>query len=190
MRTKRISVTALAAIALVVMGVGTVAAHGGDASQIHACVTSRGTLRIIAPAGTCRARESALDWSIQGPAGPQGPQGPRGETGPVGPTDPAATAFLDRFGSPVGTAVSTSTVLGECLLGTVILTASQYVPRNYTPADGRVLRIAQEQALFSLLWNRYGGDGVVTFALPDLRQVAPDHMTYAICTVGIYPAIS
>jgi microcystin-dependent protein len=52
-----------------------------------------------------------------------------------------------------------------------------------------LLPINENQALFSLLLDRYGGDGRVTFALPDLGPVAPDHMTYGICTVGIYPAL-
>jgi microcystin-dependent protein len=71
----------------------------------------------------------------------------------------------------------------------MMLTATPFLPKNYTPADGRLLPINQWQALFSLLEWRYGGDGRVTFALPDLRAAAPDHMTYGICTVGIYPAI-
>ena len=41
--------------------------------------------------------------------------------------------------------------------------------RNYAPADGRVLSIAQYTALFSLLGTTYGGNGQTTFALPDLR---------------------
>lgn len=42
-------------------------------------------------------------------------------------------------------------------------------PRGWHVCDGSVLQVAQNQALFSLLRNAYGGDGVKTFALPDLR---------------------
>lgn len=41
--------------------------------------------------------------------------------------------------------------------------------QSYLPCDGRLLAISQYTALFSLLGNRYGGDGRVNFALPDLR---------------------
>jgi microcystin-dependent protein len=43
------------------------------------------------------------------------------------------------------------------------------VPNGWTPADGRLLPINQNQALFSLLGTTYGGDGRINFALPDLR---------------------
>jgi microcystin-dependent protein len=61
-----------------------------------------------------------------------------------------------------------------------------------TPAQGQLLSIAQNTALFSLLGNLYGGDGQTTFALPDLRNVAPQSangqaLTYLICTEGIFP---
>ena len=43
------------------------------------------------------------------------------------------------------------------------------VPRNWMQCAGQTLPIAQYQALFSLLGTYYGGDGVRTFQLPDLR---------------------
>jgi len=43
------------------------------------------------------------------------------------------------------------------------------VPNGWTLADGRLLSIRQNTALFSLIGTTYGGDGVNTFALPDLR---------------------
>ncbi len=36
-------------------------------------------------------------------------------------------------------------------------------------ADGRLLSIAEHPDLFAVLGTTYGGDGVTTFALPDLR---------------------
>jgi microcystin-dependent protein len=41
--------------------------------------------------------------------------------------------------------------------------------RGWALAQGQQLGIAQNQALFSLLGTTYGGNGVTTFALPDLR---------------------
>ena len=43
-------------------------------------------------------------------------------------------------------------------------------------ANGQLLPINQNQALFSLLGTAYGGDGRTNFALPDLRGRAPVHM--------------
>jgi len=37
----------------------------------------------------CKARESALEWSVQGPSGPAGAQGPKGDQGAQGPQGPA-----------------------------------------------------------------------------------------------------
>ena len=47
------------------------------------------------------------------------------------------------------------------------------IPRGWAPCDGRLMAIQQNQALFSLLGTNYGGDGINTFALPDLRGRAP-----------------
>jgi len=41
--------------------------------------------------------------------------------------------------------------------------------------DGQLLPISGYTALYSLLGTTYGGDGVETFALPDLRGRAPMH---------------
>jgi microcystin-dependent protein len=55
------------------------------------------------------------------------------------------------------------------MLGEVMPFAGNFVPRDYLPADGRLLSIADNTALFSLIGTYYGGDGMTTFALPDLR---------------------
>jgi microcystin-dependent protein len=56
------------------------------------------------------------------------------------------------------------------IMGEVMPFAGNFVPRDYLPADGRVLQISQNTALFSLIGTTYGGDGQTTFALPDLRS--------------------
>jgi microcystin-dependent protein len=50
-----------------------------------------------------------------------------------------------------------------------------FAPRGWTVCDGRLLAVSKNQALFSLLSNTYGGDGVTNFALPDLRMRVPMH---------------
>lgn len=47
------------------------------------------------------------------------------------------------------------------------------IPKDWLPCDGRTLNVNQYVALFSLLSNRYGGNGSSTFALPDLRGRTP-----------------
>jgi microcystin-dependent protein len=59
---------------------------------------------------------------------------------------------------------------------------------NGIPATGQLLPIAGNTPLFTLLGNLYGGDGVTTFAIPDLRGVAPNGLTYTICTLGVFPS--
>ena len=46
-------------------------------------------------------------------------------------------------------------------------------PEGWKPCDGTVLPIREHQALFSLIGATYGGDGVMYFALPDLRGRVP-----------------
>jgi hypothetical protein len=73
-----------------------------------------------------------------------------------------------------------------CTLGEILLFAGTVA--NGTPAQGQLLSIAQNTALFSLLGTNFGGNGVTTFALPDLRDVAPNGLTYAICDAGVFPS--
>ncbi len=58
---------------------------------------------------------------------------------------------------------------GETYLGEILTFAGDYAPRGFAFAHGQLLSIAQNQALFALFGTTYGGDGRVTFALPDLR---------------------
>lgn len=53
------------------------------------------------------------------------------------------------------------------------------IPVGWLPCNGQTLQIQQNPALFSLLGIRYGGDGVKTFCLPDLRGRVPVHINLA-----------
>lgn len=57
----------------------------------------------------------------------------------------------------------------EPYLGEIRLFSFARIPVGWLPCDGRLMQVTQNAALFSLLSNYYGGDGKVTFALPDLR---------------------
>jgi microcystin-dependent protein len=53
----------------------------------------------------------------------------------------------------------------------------ELAPKGWALCNGQLLPINQNQALFSLLGTTYGGNGVTTFALPDLRGRVAMHMT-------------
>jgi microcystin-dependent protein len=50
-----------------------------------------------------------------------------------------------------------------------------YAPRGWASCDGQLMSISQNTALFALLGTTYGGDGRVTFGLPNLTGSAPMH---------------
>ena len=61
----------------------------------------------------------------------------------------------------------------EPYLGDVRMFGGNFAPRTWAFCDGRLLSISQNSALYSLLGTTYGGDGITTFALPDLRGRVP-----------------
>jgi microcystin-dependent protein len=60
-------------------------------------------------------------------------------------------------------------------LGQIKVVAFNFAPRSYALCNGQILSIAQNAALFSLLGTTYGGNGINTFALPNLQSRAPIH---------------
>ena len=77
-------------------------------------------------------------------------------------------------------------------LGQILLVAFDRIPSGFYPCDGRVLSFKNDrylEALYSLIGNKWGGDQrQMTFALPDLRDKAPDpQLQYVISYEGIYP---
>jgi microcystin-dependent protein len=60
-------------------------------------------------------------------------------------------------------------------LGEIRMFGFNFAPVGWALADGSLLPIAQNQALFSLLGVQFGGDGITTFALPDLRGRVASH---------------
>lgn len=65
----------------------------------------------------------------------------------------------------------------EPLLGEIKLFAGNFAPKGWYTCEGQTLSIAQNTALFSLLGTTYGGDGMTTFKLPDLRGSFPTQCT-------------
>jgi microcystin-dependent protein len=65
--------------------------------------------------------------------------------------------------------------MSDQYLGEIRLFAGAYAPENWVFCDGRSLKISQYDALYSLIGTTYGGDGVTTFNVPDLRGRVPIH---------------
>jgi microcystin-dependent protein len=57
----------------------------------------------------------------------------------------------------------------EVFIGTIMPVGFNFAPKGWAFCNGQLMSIAQNSALFSLLGTMYGGDGVQTFGLPDLR---------------------
>jgi microcystin-dependent protein len=66
--------------------------------------------------------------------------------------------------------------VSEPFLGEIKIVGFNFAPKGWAVANGQLLPINQNQALFSLLGTTFGGDGRTTFALPDLRGRVPFHL--------------
>lgn len=59
--------------------------------------------------------------------------------------------------------------MSEVFIGSIQPFGFDFAPRGWMICNGRLLSIAQYDALFALIGTTYGGDGVTTFAIPDTR---------------------
>jgi microcystin-dependent protein len=85
----------------------------------------------------------------------------------------ACTALTATFGlfAPTTAQAGTDTYIGE-----IMMFGGNFCPRGYAAADGQLISIASNSALFSIFGTFYGGDGRTTFGLPDLRGRVPVHV--------------
>ena len=60
-------------------------------------------------------------------------------------------------------------------VGELRLVAFNFAPQGWASCNGQQMQIEQNTALFALIGTYYGGDGVRTFNLPDLRSRVPVH---------------
>jgi len=58
-------------------------------------------------------------------------------------------------------------------IGEIKLFAGNLAPQDWAFCQGQSLQITEHPTLFSILGTTYGGDGRITFALPDLREKVP-----------------
>ncbi len=72
--------------------------------------------------------------------------------------------------------------MAEPYLSEIYIFPMNWPPRGFAQCDGQSMTVQQNQALFALLGIIWGGNGVTTFNLPDLRGRTPiyfDESTYA-----------
>lgn len=76
-----------------------------------------------------------------------------------------ATAVVASLG---GFATAASAQV-EPFIGEIRCAGFNFAPNGWAELNGQLIPIATNTALFSLLGTTYGGDGRVTFGLPDMR---------------------
>jgi microcystin-dependent protein len=65
--------------------------------------------------------------------------------------------------------------MAEPFLSEIRIFSFNFPPKGWAFCNGQLLPINQNQALFSLLGTRYGGNGQTNFALPNLQGQVPIH---------------
>ena len=63
--------------------------------------------------------------------------------------------------------------MSDYFLGEIRMFGGNFAIQNWAFCNGQLMNIAQNTALFSLLGTTYGGNGIQTFGLPDLRGRVP-----------------
>ena len=77
----------------------------------------------------------------------------------------------------------------EPFLGQIELFPYNFAPKGWLACTGQLVPINQNQALFALLGTQFGGDGRVTFGLPNLQGKAPaGGLQYCIAIMGVFPS--
>lgn len=81
----------------------------------------------------------------------------------------------------IATAALSSLLMGQSVfacssdsyMGSLCVVTTNWCPQGYAKADGTMMSISDNPALFALISTQYGGNGVSTFQLPDLRGRTP-----------------
>jgi len=63
--------------------------------------------------------------------------------------------------------------MSQPFIAQLMLASFNFPPKGWAQANGQILAINQNQALFSLVGTTYGGNGIQTFALPNLQGRTP-----------------
>ena len=63
----------------------------------------------------------------------------------------------------------------DAFVGEIRMFAGAFAPIDWAFCDGSLYPISYSETLYALIGNTFGGDGVTTFAVPDLRGRVPIH---------------
>ncbi len=63
--------------------------------------------------------------------------------------------------------------MSECYIGEIRMFGFTRVPQGWLACDGSLVSIGNYETLYALLGTTYGGDGVNTFGVPDMRGRLP-----------------
>jgi hypothetical protein len=142
---------------------GSVTASSPTSTTIHGCVAAKtGALSVELRAGArCPRGTKSLTW----------------------------TGGKSAFGTGTNAATIGTSAGAECTLGEVQLVAGTTFADNLIPADGQLLPISGlNTTLFALYRTKYGGNGKTTFGVPNLKDAAPNGLTYVVCASNaVYP---
>lgn len=65
--------------------------------------------------------------------------------------------------------------MGQPFIGEIRMFGGNFAPAGWALCQGQLVAISENDALFTLIGTTYGGDGVQTFALPNLQGRLPMH---------------
>ncbi|GKU78212.1 phage tail protein [Paenibacillus sp. L3-i20] len=65
--------------------------------------------------------------------------------------------------------------MSDQCVGEIRAFAGNFAPVGWAKCDGQLMSISENEVLYTLIGTTYGGDGVTTFGLPDLRGRIPIH---------------
>ena len=65
--------------------------------------------------------------------------------------------------------------MSQQYLSEIRIMSFDFAPQGWAKCDGQTMSITQNSSLFGLIGTSFGGDGKNTFALPDMRGLAPVH---------------
>lgn len=75
-------------------------------------------------------------------------------------------------------------------VGEMRMFGGNFAPAGWAFCSGQLMAISQNDVLFALIGTTYGGDGVNTFGLPDMRGRIPVHQGTLIGTTFVIGQVS
>jgi Collagen triple helix repeat (20 copies) len=171
-----------------VIAIGAVAAFAtnGGSGTIKACVSEKGSTRILSEGQACRSSERTVTWNQRGPqgatgatgaVGPQGPEGEKGAKGATGPAGPAgakgATGAAGPAGSigPAGPA-GASGVAGPAGPAGPAGISTATITDGFTSTDGLVVQKAVTEGSWVVVATAHANFGARFGGSPQLETVS------------------